>query len=217
MTLAQAQENPNVLLTVSLLTAYCFDLRGLAPTQVINEWLRTFSALWIRLAVIEALYLGRYKAISVEHLLQFWDVKGQPNLHFSAEFEQMISQKLPKSLVSIAGTVAVEQAFVSPRDNVKTLKVPGVIKQTQPAVKTSQGGASQQTVPTYLPDLNSSEDQAVELDSPPQQTAAISPGIAKPKRQFSPSIEQFIPIAVESDLLSKLQSVLNQGSVLVKG
>ena len=217
MTLAQAQENPNVLLTVSLLTAYCFDLRGLAPTQVINEWLRTFSALWIRLAVIEALYLGRYKAISVEHLLQFWDVKGQPNLHFSAEFEQMISQKLPKSLVSIAGTVAVEQALVSPPDKVKTLKVPGVIQQARPSVKTNQGGASPQTVPTPLPDLTSREDHTVELDSPPQQTPGISPGMAKQKRQFSPSIEQFIPIAVESDLLSKLQSVLNQGSVLVKG
>lgn len=179
MTLAQALENPNVLQTVSLLTAYGFDLRGLAPTQLINEWLRRFSALWIRLAVIEALYLGRYKAISVEHLLQFWAVKGQPNFHFSPEFEQMVSQKLPKSFAPIAVAVAPPPiAVVAPPP-----------------------------VPLVSPGAGGRPPQVPSLVQPP------SPRVEKPRRQLSPSIEQFIPMATESDLLSKLQTVLNQGAM----
>jgi hypothetical protein len=205
MTLVQAQENPNVLLTVSLLTAYCFDLRGLAPTQLINEWLETFSALWIRLAVIEALYLGRYKAISVEHLLQYWAVKGQPNFHFSAEFEQMVSQKLPKSLLSIAGVVDANQGSVSSVEQGKIRKMPGVIKHTQPSAQTYHGVSPNPIVPTPSPALN----------SPVDQGHKPMPVPAKSTRKTAPSIEQFIPIAVESDLLSKLQSVLNQGSMAV--
>ena len=217
MTLAQAQENPNVLQTVSLLTAYCFDLRGLAPTQIMNEWLRTFSALWIRLAVIEALYLGRYKAISVEHLLQFWEVKGQPNLHFSAEFEQMVSQRLPKSLSLPPVVVAGDRLLSSSVDQGKTLKVPGVIKQANYWLNSDAES-------TLSPIITSSVENPEDLDCPktapdPQPLAAAPPPgiVAKPTRKNSPSIEQFIPIAVESDLLSKLQSVLSQSSLPVKG
>ncbi|MEB3161411.1 MAG: hypothetical protein VKL20_08125 [Synechocystis sp.] len=218
MTLAQAQENPNVLQTVSLLTAYCFDLRGLAPTQIMDEWLRTFSALWIRLAVIEALYLGRYKAISVEHLLQFWEVKGQPNLHFSAEFEQMVSQRLPKSLSPSFVVLDGDRPLGSSVDKGKPLKVPGVIKQANhwinpdpdslpsPVVTSSVSGADDRDLPQTGTDTHS-----------PDPVPAPPKAIAQPTRKFSPSIEQFIPIAAESDLLSKLQSVLHQSSLPVQG
>ncbi|MFM1842577.1 MAG: hypothetical protein RLZZ490_1313 [Cyanobacteriota bacterium] len=218
MTLAQAQENPNVLQTVSLLTAYCFDLRGLAPTQIMNEWLRTFSALWIRLAVIEALYLGRYKAISVEHLLQFWEVKGQPHLHFSAEFEQMVSQRLPKSLCPTLINPEGDRSVGISVEPGKLLKVPGVVKQANHRLTPDQES------PISLPPASTI--MVVDnLDLPPTATVSQSfetvPGLlagsTKPSRKTSPSIEQFIPIAAESDLLSKLQLVLSQSSLPVKG
>jgi len=217
MTLAQAPENSHVLQTVSLLTAYCFDLRGLAPTQLINEWLRTFSALWIRLAVVEALYLGRYKAISVEHLLEFWKVKGQPNFHFSSEFEQMISQRLPKSLTPIAEVVEAPPSLPSPVGRGKMLKVPGVIKQNSAAVTASPDSFSPPLIQTPERDHPLLDSPIAEVDSVPEclgeTPAVLTKPSTPPTRHFSPSIEQFIPIAVESDLLSKLQSVLNQNAV----
>ncbi|MDX2097883.1 MAG: hypothetical protein SFW36_08910 [Leptolyngbyaceae cyanobacterium bins.59] len=52
---------------------------------------------WIRPAVIEALYQGRYKAISVTQLLTFWQRREQPLCHFSHEFERIICSALPKT------------------------------------------------------------------------------------------------------------------------
>ncbi|MEY2984271.1 MAG: hypothetical protein RLZZ568_888 [Cyanobacteriota bacterium] len=190
MTVAHPQENHHILQTVSLLTAYCFDLRGLAPTQLTDKWLRHFSAFWIRLAVIEALYLGRYKAISVEHLLQFWQGKGQPRCHFPPEFEQMVSQKLPKSLTPITEAVKTEFPPSPKIDPNPPQKVPNSLKQSS-----SPGNSlAQPSSPT---------------------TTSFAPKPAA-KRRFSPSIEQFIPITVESDLWHKLQSALNSPSEPVR-
>lgn len=132
-------------------------------------------------------------------------MKGQPNFHFSAEFEQMVSQRLPKSLLSIAGAGDADQSCVNPIEQGKILKMPGVIKHTQPSIKTSEAVSPKPMVSPPLPTLN----------SPVDQGRKPMPVLAKPTRKNAPSIEQFIPIAVESDLLNKLQSVLNQGSMAV--
>jgi hypothetical protein len=217
MTLAQAQEHPNVLQTVSLLTAYCFDLRGLAPTQIINEWLGSFSALWIRLAVIEALYLGRYKAISVEHLLQSWDVRGQPNLHFSAEFEQMVSQRLPKSLSPSTITLDGDRRLGSSTDRDKTLNIPAFIHPVNSLTHQAQENLSSAKV-SHTITADPLDSPNIEIVLQTRKPVVTSPGVGvKPTRLASPSIAQFMPIAVESDLLSKLQSVLNQSSLAVRG
>ena len=83
--------------TASLLTCYGFELKGYSASILIHQWLKRFSSLWIRLAVIEALHQGRYKAISVEHILDRWTRLGQPNPHFPHEFERFICQKLPRN------------------------------------------------------------------------------------------------------------------------
>lgn len=83
--------------TSTLLTCYGFDLRGLTPLGLINDWLEVYPLQWIRWAVIEALYQGRYKAISVEQLLNFWLRRGQPSFHFNSDFERLISNNLPKT------------------------------------------------------------------------------------------------------------------------
>ena len=83
--------------TASLMTCYGFELKGYSASMLIHQWLKRFSSLWIRLAVIEALHQGRYKAISVEHILDGWMRLGQPNIHFPHEFERFICQKLPRN------------------------------------------------------------------------------------------------------------------------
>ena len=83
--------------TASLLTCYGFELKGYSASILIHQWLKRFSSLWIRLAVIEALHQGRYKAISVEHILDRWTRLGQPNPRFPHEFDRFICQKLPRN------------------------------------------------------------------------------------------------------------------------
>ncbi len=77
-------------LAEALLIRYSFDLGGYSAGELINHWLNDYPAKWVALAVIEALYQGRYKAISVEQILAFWHRRGQALYHFNYEFERLI-------------------------------------------------------------------------------------------------------------------------------
>ncbi len=83
---------------VDLLIHYGFDLGGNPARQLIDRWQATYSAGWVRWAVIEALYQGRYKAVSVEQILQLWQRRQQPCYHFNYEFERLVCHKFPRDL-----------------------------------------------------------------------------------------------------------------------
>lgn len=91
--------NSQTIQTLALLTCYGFDLKDSTPLTTIEQWLAKYSVQWIRLAVVEALYQGRYKAVSIDHLLKSWTKRGYPNFHFNQDFERLISHKLPKILL----------------------------------------------------------------------------------------------------------------------
>ena len=90
----------------SLIDSYAFDLGCHNPEKLFESWLELYHASWIRLATIEALYLGRYKAISVEQILNVWLRLGTPNPHFTYEFERLICRKLPKHLSELSDSTA---------------------------------------------------------------------------------------------------------------
>jgi len=90
----------------SLMDSYAFDLGRDNVEKLLEYWLNLYHANWIRLATIEALYLGRYKAISVEHILNVWLRIGTPNPHFTYEFERLICRKLPKHLSDLSDLTA---------------------------------------------------------------------------------------------------------------
>lgn len=77
----------------ALLIRYSFDISGWPVDQLIAHWLDRYQANWVRLAVIEALYQGRYKAVSVEQILAFWQRRGQPLYHFNHEFERLVCSR----------------------------------------------------------------------------------------------------------------------------
>ena len=81
---------------VALLIHYSFDLGGYSASELIDRWLNDYPANWVRLAVVEALYQGRYKAISVEQILVFWNRRGQPLYHFKHEFDRLICSNFPQ-------------------------------------------------------------------------------------------------------------------------
>ncbi len=90
--------NPSAELAVKLLLHYSFDLSGYSASELITIWQREYPISWLHLAVIEALYQGRYKAISVQQILIFWTRRDQAAYHFNMEFERMICSKFPERL-----------------------------------------------------------------------------------------------------------------------
>ncbi|MBE9078183.1 hypothetical protein IQ241_12920 [Romeria aff. gracilis LEGE 07310] len=69
-----------------LVQGYSFDLSGRPANDWLDDWLRTARPAWVRDGVIEALYEGRYKAVSVRQILQLWNRRGEPVRHFNREF-----------------------------------------------------------------------------------------------------------------------------------
>ncbi len=85
----------------NLLRHYSFDLDDCTIDQLFAYWLETYPANWVRLAIIEALYQGRYKAISVEQILALWKRRQQPLYHFNHEFERLVSDRFPRNLMEL--------------------------------------------------------------------------------------------------------------------
>lgn len=87
-------EDQAIAETIALLNYYGFELDGETAAAVIAQWQVIHPTAWIRPAVLESLYRGRYKRISVEEILRVWEKWGKPKLNFSREFEHLICAKL---------------------------------------------------------------------------------------------------------------------------
>ncbi len=92
-------------LAIALLTHYSFDLSGHTASELIKLWQTQYPVHWLHLAVVEALYQGRYKGISVQQILAFWQRRGQVIYHFNMEFERLICSKFPESLTEMTAPV----------------------------------------------------------------------------------------------------------------
>lgn len=101
-------------LAVALLIHYSFDLSGYSALELVNIWEKQYPVSWIRIAVIEALYQGRYKAISVQQILSLWGRRGQATYHFNMEFERLICSKFPENLTSLPTPVSPVAKISSP-------------------------------------------------------------------------------------------------------
>ncbi|MDJ0795231.1 MAG: hypothetical protein QNJ51_00090 [Calothrix sp. MO_167.B12] len=83
-------------LAQALLIHYSFDLSGYSASELIARWQNQYPLSWLHLAIIEALYQGRYKAISVQQILALWLRRGQASFHFNVEFENLICSRFPE-------------------------------------------------------------------------------------------------------------------------
>jgi len=81
---------------VALLIHYSFDLGGQTASELTQHWLKDYPASWVCQSVIEALYQGRYKAVSVEQILAFWQRRGQTMHHYNYEFERLVCRDFPQ-------------------------------------------------------------------------------------------------------------------------
>ncbi len=74
----------------TFLIRYGFDLAQREAEAWVLEWTQRFPVHWIPMALLEALYQGRYKAASVEQLLLLWGRRGEPRLGFGLDFSRRI-------------------------------------------------------------------------------------------------------------------------------
>ncbi len=79
---------------IALLEHYSFDIAGSSARGFSTYWAEDLPTEWLRLAVLEALYQGRYKAVSVSQILALWERKQKPQPHFNDEFERLICDRL---------------------------------------------------------------------------------------------------------------------------
>lgn len=86
----------------ALLNGYQFELGGHDARQWVSLWLESYRPTWIRDAVIEALYQGRYKSVSVRQILELWTRRGQPIRHVTHEFEAAVCREFGE--VKLAAT-----------------------------------------------------------------------------------------------------------------
>jgi hypothetical protein len=201
----QQKEDVQIIETSALLNCYGFDLRGLTPQDLIDDWLKSYSCLWIRWAVVEALYQGRYKAISVEHLLNFWLRRGEPSFRFSSEFERLITHNLPKSYRTDLDLT------VKPKDDEIVLSVP-------PKFSLPSFPAPPPLLEPILNQVSSviSEDEPLEgifnepvaVEEPENLIEPVAANGISPLK--TRSIHRFIPVLEESDLLGKLRMVVRR-------
>lgn len=104
----------------SLITSYSFDTDRYSVEQIVLQWQENYRVHWIYLATIEALYLGRYKAISIEQIMNGWHRRGQPNTHFNGDFERVICRKLPRHLSIIIEEERSPQTQFEEKERVNT-------------------------------------------------------------------------------------------------
>ncbi|MGK7913778.1 MAG: hypothetical protein AB4050_20185 [Synechococcus sp.] len=74
----------------AFLCQYGFDLGGRSPQDWLAEWKRSFPQSWVASALVEALYRGRYKAVSVQQLLVMWQSRGTPCMGFGLDFGRKV-------------------------------------------------------------------------------------------------------------------------------
>jgi hypothetical protein len=168
----------------TLLNRYGFELRGVSPQEILTEWQPIYPLKWIRLAVVEALYQGRYKVISVEQILNLWLRRGQPTFHFNLEFERLICHSLLHR-----SNQSEPEIFISPPEP-RVEALPEVTPPPPPHPRATMSNledlfARLSPPPTSLEELDSSSTSRV-------------------------AINQFIPLLDSSDLYPKLKSVVQK-------
>jgi hypothetical protein len=208
--------------TAALLARYGFELRGYTALELIDQWLRLYPARWVRLAVVEALYQGRYKAISVEHILSIWLRRGQPTFHFSYEFERLVFRVLPPDNESESASDATVNSERENNELVTRLQeVSKRLARFHQSLAKKQSNSSNtppEALPTVTParPIPQQPSQASFQVPTPLDTKVQKPSPLLPDKEFRPlesnrrAIHEFTPAIDKSDFYSKLKAVVRQ-------
>jgi hypothetical protein len=179
-----------------LLEEYAFDLSGFTAGELVAIWQERLEAevSWIRSAVLEALYQGRYKAFSVEQILQAWKRRGYPVRHFTSEFERVVFGPIDPTISKYAAMTSL-----SPSEMMSPLT--GTEAATPPAVTDGPSAEPEPHPDGVTPPVQPDEPHPATLPAP-DESGAIAAGppdavIDEPPEPLQPS-----PPAASAEQLS---------------
>ncbi|MBE9031966.1 hypothetical protein IQ266_19705 [filamentous cyanobacterium LEGE 11480] len=212
--------DPNQLLYAEdLLHYYKFALDGRSSQEILQQWAAEYPVDWIRQAIVEALYQGRYKTVSVDQILQIWQRRQQAQPRFDEDFEQMIRKRLPQNLAhrpaeSTSAVAALAADIQSnshlPHTESTSNSADSSLAELTQFVQTRR--SRQSSVDAVIDHAEATVDQAA--NQAKQQithetnTAANQPPVAP---RGTKAIGQFTPHTTDSELIDKLRSVSQEG------
>lgn len=220
--MADLSEDFAIAQTLALLTRYAFDLRGCTIEKLLEEWLEKYQPNWLRLATIEALYLGRYKVVSVEQILHLWQRLGNPNCHFNHEFERLICRKLPRYLTELSEFSKQNisenlSASSADRQVAKSIELfPQSALKTNSTSNSLESETQEETQTNSLPEESSeiifnnnrldNSDRPIDPES--DRLESSNNYISRPPQQMP--IDRFVPKTDRSDFYSKLRAFVDK-------
>lgn len=210
-------KDPVVACAAALLTHYSFDLGASTAEKLMIQWQKEYPGNWLRLAVIEALYQGRYKAVSVSQILAMWKRRGEALYHFNYEFERLICRNFPleifteievdKTVEKVVEEKVLETAVIVKEERVSEVKEE-VILPSQVKVENSNG------IPPWQPvgkqqKKERFDDESIEIKKNviEEVVMPVSAKVEQKEDVFIRPIEGFIPSVELSEFYTKLKAV----------
>lgn len=211
--------NKNLNQIKALLTRYGFEIKEVSIFELIEKWVASYSVYWIRLAIVEALYQGRYKAVSVEHILALWKRLGHPTYHFTYEFERFITRNLFVEDVSNHQKIEEQQAKENPsvpeqpiestpKNNITLTPIQELVKQI--AIPIAIRTEKLNSKPEKKETLNGRIAEKVEIEKIAIASEEWESQTSLNREKTPRTIHQFVPHADPSDFYGKLRAVAYQ-------
>ncbi|MEB3289864.1 MAG: hypothetical protein VKI82_08110 [Leptolyngbya sp.] len=172
--MAKHRTSPEATPILQLLSDYSFDVESNGTEALVTGWLQQFEITWVSQAITEALYQGRYKVVSVDHILQFWQRRGQPLRHFNREFESIILGQSFNQITSPAKVSPAPLNFSQSQDPERP--TPGEKASAMPALEPVATVVSD--APATLPRTDTSGNIPATpemITTPPTEAEAIAP------------------------------------------
>jgi hypothetical protein len=195
---------------VALILHYGFDLGGQSARAIVRSWRSKYDPSFLPLAVVESLHLGRYKAVSIEQVLNGWQRRGDPIFHFNPEFAEMVSGPEALALMTIvddqelASDTEPEKILFSASEIAEVHRSTEVFELSDPALDEGLGlPAVSAAAP--VPEPN----QPVSLELTPISYPSVSPQIPLDHWQPVEPIKEppFEPPAQVSQFYYKLRAM----------
>jgi len=199
----------------ALLVHYGFDLGGKKAEKLAGEWLTNYPSHWLRLAVIEALYQGRYKAVSVAQILSMWQRLNQPIYHFNGEFERLVCSNFPQDLMLETDFKWSEEEIFSPSPEsdlggleLDLLPTPDV--ELDPPDNAELPKVETEEI-SELSAVNLTRENAEVVIYEDLAVTAVADRAEADISVASPLVEKSVPIVKHTDFHSKLKAIAKEG------
>jgi hypothetical protein len=175
MTLATFSTSTEAQQAAALIEGYRFELGNYNARQWVMLWLELYRPIWIRDAVVEALYQGRYKSRSVKQILELWERRGQPIRHATHEFEAAVCREFGEvKLVTTLPQSTIESITAQQQSRQRVRQTPAKERASRRIHRSLSAIAfsSPQPVPTVA-NTNTSTDKEQHSASGPVETANV--------------------------------------------